>query len=142
MALSVKSNRSATCLQPVFPDLFEKDLLPGNVAKEWVPVANIYENEINYKIELAAPGISEDDFAIKVNDGVLSISGETGQEEEITDLNYLRREYNYNSFNRKFTLPEDARVEGITAYYEDGILQLFVPKNGSINSEVREITVM
>ena len=95
---------------------------------ENVPAVNIAEKDGTYHIELAAPGMKKEDFKIEIEEGVMSISSESKEESTSEEKNYSRREFNYTSFERRFTLPENIKEEKISAKYEDGILMIEVPK--------------
>ena len=110
---------------------FRNDFLnfwDGNI--DTVPSINISEEKGAYKIEMAAPGLKKEDFSIDVDRNMLTISCEketenkTGGEKD----NYSRREYNYTSFSRSLSLPENVDSTKITAKYNDGVLLLSVPK--------------
>src|SRR5882762_6772172 len=73
------------------------------------PAVNISEDDKNYEVEVVAPGFKKEDFKLKVDDDVLTISAES-KSEKIEDGNkkeYTRREYSYNSFTRSFHLPDN-----------------------------------
>ena len=93
-----------------------------------VPAVNVSENTKDFKVSVAAPGMKKDDFKIDVEGDMLTISAETKQEKEEKDEKYTRKEYNYSSFSRSFTLPETVNKEKIEATYENGVLQLVLPK--------------
>lgn len=95
-----------------------------------IPAVNITENDNEFNVEVAAPGMKRDDFIIELNNGVLSIESQKNQEnEETTDQNYTRKEFAYMSFKRTFTLAEDLIDEDkISAKYEDGLLKIVLPK--------------
>lgn len=93
-----------------------------------VPAVNISENKDEYAIAVAAPGLKKDHFKIDVSGTMLTISAEKKEEKESKEENYNRREYNYSSFSRTFTLPDDVIREKIDAHYEDGVLRLSLPK--------------
>ena len=93
-----------------------------------VPAANITEDGNESNIELAIPGMSKKDFHINVENGNLVISAEKEEEKKEEKKNYRRREYNYNSFRRSFSLPETVNADAVKAQYKDGILELTVPK--------------
>lgn len=92
------------------------------------PAVNIVEGKENFRIELAVPGLTKEDFRIKVEQDVLTISCEKKKSEEHNGENYTRQEFSYNSFSRSFTLPESIQVEKIGAEYKDGILMVNLPK--------------
>ncbi|SIT88476.1 Hsp20/alpha crystallin family protein [Pontibacter indicus] len=112
---------------------FENDLMrmPAQIGRQIMrnmPATNIRENEREYTIELAAPGMAKDDFAVDVDEGMLTISSQKEQDTSTEEDNYTRREYNYSSFSRSFKLPESVRPEEIKARYEEGVLKITVPK--------------
>ena len=103
-----------------FPDR----LRPGATA----PAINISNNEDDFLVEMAVPGMKKDDFKIDLDNNVLTISSEQKSENESNEDNYTRREFNYSSFTRSFTLPETVDGEKIYAKYEDGVLGITIPK--------------
>ncbi|MFN5325072.1 MAG: Hsp20/alpha crystallin family protein [Bacteroidota bacterium] len=105
------------------------------------PAVNIVENEKNYEIEVAAPGMKKEDFKVEIENGVLTISAEKKEEKKESKKNYTRQEYYYNSFTRSFTLPENAKEDDLVARYEDGMLKLAVAKKAITVSKAREIEV-
>lgn len=94
-----------------------------------LPAVNIRENESQYTVELAAPGMKKEDFLIAVDGDLLTIRGEEKHESKETTNNYTRQEFNFSSFTRSLTLPENTIAENITAVYEDGLLKLGIPKD-------------
>jgi HSP20 family protein len=93
-----------------------------------IPAVNIVENKNNYEISMAAPGMKKDDFRIDVEGNNLSISAETEEKKEEKEEKFTRKEYNYNSFSRSFTLPDWVNKDKIDASYENGLLRLVLPK--------------
>ena len=93
-----------------------------------MPAVNILENKDDFKISLAVPGMKKSDFDIKVEGNMLTISSERKEEKEEQDARYTRKEFNYSSFSRSFTLPEGVIADKIEARYDDGILKLTLPK--------------
>lgn len=94
-----------------------------------VPAINVKETEHEYKLSIAAPGLDKDDFDIQILQGMLTISAEKEENKNAEDK-FNRREYNYSSWTRSFTLPEDAVESKISAEYKNGELKIEVPKNG------------
>ena len=92
------------------------------------PAVNISEDDKGYTIEVAAPGISGKDFNLEVENDVLTISTELKEGKEDKEANFLRREFNYQSFKRSFQLPETIDQEAIKATHDAGILSLSLPK--------------
>jgi HSP20 family protein len=94
-----------------------------------MPPANISENEKEFRIDLSAPGLKRDDFNIEVENGSVVISCEKKTEEEEEKENYHRKEFSYNSFMRRFDLPENINEDKINAKYDNGMLHITIPKN-------------
>jgi HSP20 family protein len=110
------------------PSFFE-DALNGKDFAQHVPSVNVSENDKEWHIELSAPGFSKEDFKINLEKEVLTISAEHKTEEKKEEKNYTRREFSYGSFSRSFRIKEDTvDTEKIAAAYENGILNLTLPK--------------
>lgn len=97
-----------------------------------LPRVNIKENNDEFIIEVAAPGMKKDDFKINYDNGKLSISSEVNEGNRESET-YIRHEYSYQSFQRTFNVSQDL-VDGekINAKYIDGILQIVLPKREEI----------
>lgn len=93
-----------------------------------LPKVNIKETGDAYVVEMAVPGLKKSDFQIDLDNHVLSISTEMKEENEQKEDNYTRREFGYSSFKRTFTLPDSVDDSKIYAKYEDGILNIHLPK--------------
>jgi HSP20 family protein len=94
-----------------------------------IPSVNIKENENEFEVEMAAPGMTKDDFRIELNNSVLTISSEKQSENKSKEgENVTRREFSYQSFSRSFTLPVIVETDKITAKYENGLLRVNIPK--------------
>ena len=90
----------------------------------------IKETNESYHVEVAAPGMLKSDFKVELEGNLLTISSEKRDEkEEVEGEKYTRREFSYQAFQRSFTLPKEVvDVDKIQAKYEDGMLQLLIPK--------------
>ena len=93
-----------------------------------VPAVNVKESMDHYIVSLAAPGLKKDDFQINLEGNMLTISSEKDESKEMKDDEFTRKEYNYSSFSRSFTLPEDVRQDYIDAQYENGVLSIKLPR--------------
>lgn len=123
------------------PQLFNFDRDRFDFANR-VPSVNITENEKEFKIEMAAPGLERKDFKVEVEDGMLCISSEKKEESKEEKKNYTRREYSYNSFSRSFTLPDNSSPDKINAKYENGVLHISLPKKEvTVSKPAKEIKV-
>lgn len=93
------------------------------------PHVNIIEEKDYFKVMLAAPGLKKADFKIVLNgNNKLTITSEKKEPETTPELDYLRNEYNYTNFSRSLTLPEEIKKDAIEAKYEDGILEIRLPR--------------
>lgn len=130
-------------LKSMMEDLWNSETLFDRAVlkNEGLPAVNVLETEKNYKIEVAAPGFKKADFKVNIENGVLSISAETDQEEKQTEENYTRREFFKSSFIRSFSLPDDVTEKNITARYEDGMLVLILGKTQGTKTNKKEIAI-
>jgi HSP20 family protein len=92
-----------------------------------IPAVNVNEDENQFNIEVAAPGMEKKDFKLDLNHNLLTISSEKMEKKEDKKI-FTRREFSYTSFNRSFTLPNSVKEEGIKASYKEGILNIIIPK--------------
>lgn len=120
------------------PNIFEDDFSPVLSHKpDTMPAVNIREDDKNYVLDLAIPGIDKKDLKIDMNEDVLSISLETKSESEDSKNGYNRKEFSYSAFSRSFYIPEDVNREKIEANYKDGVLSVEIPKQ---ETEKKKIT--
>lgn len=124
--------------------LFENFLGEDFFTKEfatYVPVANFSEGKEHYYLDLSAPGFDKDDFKIEMNRGVLSVSGRHKTETETNEKTYYRKEFNYGSFQRSFTLPDGINENDVEAKYENGILKIALAKKTDAHQGGVEIKI-
>lgn len=115
----------------MFNDILENFLGNEFLSSEminWVPAVNICESADDFRIDVAAPGLTKNDFKVEVNNGILSVSGERKEESKENNKKYTKREFSYGSFKRAFRLPDFLDVENINAHYDNGVLSLTIPK--------------
>ena len=94
----------------------------------WIPAVDIAEESDRLVVHAEVPGVKKEDLNIEYNDGVLSIRGERKVEQTQNERNYHRVERTYGTFVRSFNLPRTVDAEKIAARYEDGILEVTIPK--------------
>jgi HSP20 family protein len=111
----------------VFDNLFNDNFISDRLISR-VPAVNISESEKSFKVEMAAPGLDKSDFKINVDKNLITISAEKKEESVTEEKLYSKKEFNYSSFSRSFTLPETVDYSNIEAAYEGGILILTVGK--------------
>ena len=133
---------------PTLPSLFSDFLSPNlfdwpvtNVnGSGTVPAVNFIEMDDSYVVEVAAPGMHKKDFSVELDNNLLRISAT--RKESTENRNYLRREFNYLSFERTFNLSENmVLVNKIKASYNDGILLVTIPKSESAKVKHRRIAI-
>ncbi|SDS19304.1 heat shock protein Hsp20 [Polaribacter sp. KT25b] len=106
-------------------DFFDNDEFFGS--KLWnkkldEPALNIKETDDAFEVELAAPGFEKKDFDVTINEGCLNISAESSKSKEEKEDNYTRKEFSYNSFEKRLKLPDSVKEEDVMAKYKDGVL--------------------
>ena len=97
-------------------------------AAAWAPALDISERKDAYLVTVELPGLKPEDLDITMEDGLLTIKGERQFTSESSEQQYHRVERRYGSFRRSITLPAHVTAEGIQASFEDGVLQILVPK--------------
>jgi HSP20 family protein len=107
-----------------------------------IPAVNIKESKDDFKLSFAVPGMKKDDFHIGIEGNMLTISSEKEEKHEEKEDRFTRKEYNYSTFSRSFSLPEYVQKDNIQATYTDGILQINLPKKEEVKkSLVKNIVV-
>lgn len=106
-----------------------------------MPLINVVDNKGNYEIEVVAPGMKKEDFAVTLEHGLLTITGETKMEEKEEKKNYTRREFAFRSFTKSFTMPENVEEDKVVAKYEDGILKLTLKKSEKVLVPKKMVTI-
>lgn len=100
----------------------------GQLARQWIPAMDLVEHEHEYVLKADLPGVKESDVSIEVEDSVLTISGKRNSEHEQRKDGYYRIERASGGFSRTLTLPEGIDAESIKASFEDGVLEVRIPK--------------
>lgn len=107
-----------------------------------MPAVNVKEDDDQYIIDVAAPGLAKENFKLELNQNVLTISAEKEEEKEEKKNKFTRREFNYASFRRSFTMPNTVKDDGIKASYENGVLSITIPKREEAKENpMREIDI-
>ena len=136
--------RTQNWLPELFNDLFDiddRDFIPQYRRASSTPAINVIERETEYEVEVAAPGMTKEDFKINLtpeNELVISLEkkvekGNADKEEQKKENakkrgQYLRHEFSYTTFRQSFTLPETVNAEKISAKMEHGVLKIELPK--------------
>jgi HSP20 family protein len=124
--LSSLQNRFNQLLRTPFTGMStgEQPLAFGN----FVPPVDIYEDEHNITVEAEVPGVNQGDLDVRLENNVLTISGERKMENEQREENFHRIERGYGRFVRSFALPGTVNAEQVNADFQDGILRVTIPK--------------
>lgn len=138
----IKRNWSNVPTVPnLFDDFFNREFFNwGNnnysSTSTTVPSVNIKENADAYEVQVAAPGMEKNDFEIKLDGNLLTISSSKKDNNETKGENFTRREFSYQSFRRSFELPKDVvDQDNIQAKYENGLLKLTIPKKEEVKQK-------
>lgn len=132
-------------LPSVFDDMFRTDWLGGttnvNSIGTSIPAVNIMETEDSFNVEVAAPGMSKEDFNIELDNDVLTISSEDKKENETADKNgrFTRKEFSYSTFKRAFSLPDSVDSSKISASYNNGVLEIALPKKEEAKVQAKRL---
>lgn len=140
------ARRNQNWLPDVFNTLFDTDIMPKFNAT--APAINVIEKEKEYDVELAAPGMTKDDFKVTLDEEenlVVALEKKTENSEENKETgHYLRREFSYTKFHQTLLLPEDVDREKIAASVENGVLTVVLPKKSAqeLKKEAKVIEIM
>lgn len=129
-----RRNQNANAWVPsFFEDVFNDDFWGASISKQFAtPAVNIKESDKDYTIQIAAPGMTKNDFKININEyNELAIYLEKKDEKEDKGKekeSWLRREFSYASYSQSFAIPEDVDETKISAKIENGVLNIDLPK--------------
>jgi len=149
MTLAKLSNNWYPSLPSLFDRFFDGELMDWNRSNysstdTTLPAVNVKENDNEFLIDVAAPGLKKEDFKLHYDNGCLTISSEKKNEVEEKDGEKItRREFSYQSFKRSFTVAETVvDAEKIAANYENGILHITLPKREEVKPKpAKEIAI-
>ena len=137
--------RELNTLQGRLNRLFEEQYGNGReeslTAGAFVPPVDIYEDEHGIQLKLEVPGIEEKDLDVKVENNVLTVSGERKLEKEEKEENFRRVESRYGSFTRTFTLPNTVDSEKVEANYDKGVLKVKLAKKSEAKPKQIKVSV-
>lgn len=128
--MPTKRNYNQEWLPSIFNDFFDNDWMAK--ANATAPAINVIESDKDYKVEVAAPGMTKEDFNIHLSeDNELVITMEKKnekKEEDKENKRYLRREFSYSKFQQSLVLPDDVEKDKIGAAVNNGVLTIDLPK--------------
>lgn len=125
-------------LADIMNNFFDNDLSDFFGKRISDPAANIIELPDAFHLDIAAPGMTKEDFKINLENNILTISAEMEDEKNEEGKNYTRKEFYYGSFSRSFTLPRTINLDKIQADYQNGILKITLPKKEEARVEVKK----
>ena len=125
-------------LSDMVSNIFDNDLGDFFGKRLTDPAANIIEQEDGFYLEIAAPGLTKEDFKINLENNIMTISSEIEDQKREEGKNYTRKEFYYGSFSRSFTLPKTIDLDKIKAEYEQGILKIALPKKDEARVEMKK----
>jgi len=136
--------RTQTWLPSIFNDFFDNNWIER--ANRTAPAINVIEKEKEYDVEIAAPGMTRDDFKLSLDgcdDLIISMEKQNDNKHSDQQGQYLRREFSYSKFQQTLTLPDDVNREGIAAQMTDGVLTITLPKKNveETKPETRQIEI-
>jgi HSP20 family protein len=137
--------RELNSLQNRLNRLFEEQVAGAHqeslTAGAFVPPVDIYEDEHSIQLKLEVPGIEEKDLDVKVENNVLTVSGERKFESEEKEENFRRVERRYGSFTRSFTLPSKVNAEDVSADYSNGVLKIKLGKRAEAKPKQIKVNI-
>ena len=131
-------------LPSIFNDFFDNEWMER--ANATAPAINVIENDKEYRVELAAPGMTKEDFDVHIdedNNLVISMEKKNEKKDENKNGRYLRREFSYSKFQQTMILPDDVDKEKIAASVNNGVLDIQLPKlsKGEMPKQTRNIEI-
>ena len=107
----------------------------------WTPAVDIYENDEFVVVKAELPGVEKDRISVEVKEGILTLRGERGFDRELKEESYHRIERAYGSFQRSFSLPVSVDQEKVTARFQEGVLEVKLPKKDQEKPKQIEVDV-
>jgi HSP20 family protein len=148
MALLARNERLSSSIPSFIDSFFNRDWSDWNNMNfsgmnQTMPACNILEENDHFMIEVAAPGLSREDFKVQVVNNQLLVSCEKKEDQEQSEKGYSRHEFSYQTFQRAFSLPEgQIKTDDINAKYNNGILYITVPKREEVRTRpAKEIQI-
>jgi len=120
----------------------ERGTVEGSTATaEWAPAVDIKEETGRFVTHADIPGVKPEEIDVSMEDGVLTIKGEKKTEAETEKEGYKRVERTHGSFYRRFSLPDTANSDAISAASKHGVLEIVIPKREAVQPKKINVTV-
>ncbi|MCC6866812.1 MAG: Hsp20/alpha crystallin family protein [Ignavibacteria bacterium] len=107
----------------------------------FTPRVDVTEDNENLYVHVEVPGVDKNDIKINLVGDVLTISGEKKSEQKDEKKNYYRIERNFGAFSRSFTLPAEVKIDKISAAYNNGVLNITLPKTEEAKIVEKQIEI-
>lgn len=125
-----------------WPSLYDPLRQMGERVAEWLaPASEAASNDTAYRISVELPGVEEKDIDLRIDDGVITLSGEKRTEREEKGETWYFSERQYGSFSRSFRLPPDADAAKLDAHLKDGVLTVTIPKTTPAKPESAKVRI-
>ena len=111
------------------------------IERSWMPAVDIIDTPAAYVLKVELAGMKPEDVHIELEDDVLTISGERHQEEKLDTEQYQSTEWHYGAFQRSISLPRSVKRDAIEASYENGVVEVRVPKAAEVIPQRIELKV-
>lgn len=107
----------------------------------FAPSVDIYEEDGNVVLKAELPGVSKEDVEVNLTDHLLTISAEKKKEEKVEEKNFYRQERYYGSFTRSFEIPTEVQADQVKAKFQDGVLEVRLPKTEEAKKKAQKVPV-
>ena len=123
MTLLMKPEPFSSDFNRLFNTLFDESR-----AQRWVPAMDLVEADDHFLLKADLPGLSEEDVSIEIRDNTLTIAGERKSEYEKRERGWYRVERATGAFSRALSLPDGIDPDAVTASFDKGVLEVWIPK--------------
>ena len=142
---TIKFKKDQVLINDTFKSIFNSPLfynreVPGSTST-YTPKVRISEDREKFTINMELPGVSKEDVKLSIENNVLSVTGEKKQVTKTEDTNLILNEIFYGKFSRDFNISKDIKVDAIDAVYNDGVLNITLPKVEEAKPVVKEINI-
>jgi len=144
MTLIKYRNNLPSVLNQIFDgEYYNEDEMRSSYNRAKLPFVNVKEDVDGFEIQLVAPGLNKKDFIIEIDNDVLHLSSERGEDYSDEEMSkFTRKEFSYGPFVRRFKIADSIQREKISANYENGILYVYLPKREEVKPKpIRKIKV-
>ncbi len=128
----------------LFSNVFDRGLgflTPELAEGEFVPSADVYEDDNSIHLNVEVPGVEEKNLSITIENNILTVKGERKPEKDEKGENFLRQERSYGKFSRSFTLPGSVDLDRVNANYVNGVLQIELAKRAEARPKQIKVNI-